>query len=414
MGFLRRRKTEKFLAELDQLGVQMDASAEWPLPNPEAQALRVGAEERLAGLDAPMPAAWAQTGLDLTNLHDEVADHEHDAWAFTDALMVGYYVRAEQLARGNAVPPDAELSARLNVPDPVAAARARLETVRELAHTIGTRSGLADETWQAVRSWTRLHGLRRSRERARQAGGPLAIPSPVPYEEAFDAGYALHYAQEAADSDAEPVALTRGPLARGDAAPAPADEVELPTVDSRADAEGLLMATEDLFVTLAAPSRLAIAALQVIMQSSGIGHDDPYYGAYVGIALFGYACRMTQHLDVDDHGAILDQLLYDRDGNIDWDAIAGQPERLGAMAQWVADLAGDPDTVPHLLGATPHGWQRFVEVAAGQLRLNLRSNGMPRRALPDDSLITEFLRLGYATRLLDEAAGEQPLFKHER
>jgi hypothetical protein len=412
MGFLRRRRTEKWLAEIDDSRL-VDALEGPPLSDPEAQGLRAGAETRVTGPEAPMPAAWAQTGLDLTNLHDDVGDHERDGWAFTDALLVGYYVRAAQLAAG-AAPPDAGLSAMLADPDPVAAAQKRLDVVRELAEGIAATSGLPDETWQEIRSWARWHGLRRSGERARAAGAYPAIPAAVPYEEAFDAGHALHYAQEAGDPGAEPVALTSGPLVRGDAVDHAADDdVDLPPVDSRADAEALLIATEELFVNLAAPSRLAVAALQAITRSGGITEDDPYYGAYVGIALFGYACRMSQDLDIDDDGAITEQVLYDPDGNVDYDAIAEQPERLGAMAQWVLDHSSDPGAVPELLGATPRGWQKFVELAARQLRLNLRRNGMPRRALPDDSLITDFLRLGYATRLLDEAAGERPMFKHE-
>jgi hypothetical protein len=49
-----------------------------------------------------------------------------------------------------------------------------------------------------------------------------------------------------------------------------------------------------------------------------------------------------------------------------------------------------------------------------QLHHNLRRNGTARRALPGHDAVAEFLLLGYACRLLDEAVGEQPLFKHDR
>ncbi len=56
----------------------------------------------------------------------------------------------------------------------------------------------------------------------------------------------------------------------------------------------LLQDAEAVFVALGAPSRLGTALVTLALNGVGFDEQTPGYGAYLGSALMGYACRMAQ------------------------------------------------------------------------------------------------------------------------
>lgn len=178
----------------------------------------------------------------------------------------------------------------------------------------------------------------------------------------------------------------------------------------------MLQAAEERFVELGAPSRLGTVLLNACAASMGVGEDSPAYGIVAGASLMGYSCRLaTPARPVTDNiaGAIEDQLIFGDAGELDYEAMADDSERFGRLLEFTATLADNPDAIATLADATPGAWQAFATTATYQLHRNLVANGLPKRALPSGEQLENVLRLGYAIRLVDEIAGEQPMRKDQ-
>lgn len=177
----------------------------------------------------------------------------------------------------------------------------------------------------------------------------------------------------------------------------------------------MLQGAEDVFVTIGAPSRLGTVLVSTCLGGMGVEEGDPLYGVGAGAALMGYACRMADPAgQLPDHVAssIEAELLFDKQDTIDYDALAAEPDRLSKLLEFAATLADDPDAIAALAVSTPDAWQAFATTATYQLHKNLARNGLPKRLLPSIQSIENLLRLGYAVRLIDEIAGEQPALKN--
>ncbi|MGH2798688.1 MAG: hypothetical protein ACRDM0_13675 [Thermoleophilaceae bacterium] len=178
----------------------------------------------------------------------------------------------------------------------------------------------------------------------------------------------------------------------------------------------MLQAAEEVFVTIGAPSRLGTVLVATCLGGMGVEEGDPLYGVAAGAALMGYACRMAhpaRQLPDRMASGIEAELLFDEEDAIDYEALAEESDRLGKLLEFTASLADEPDAIASLAGCTPNAWQAFATTATYQLHRNLARNGLPKRLLPPSESVENLLRLGYAVRLIDEIAGEQPAPKSD-
>jgi hypothetical protein len=181
---------------------------------------------------------------------------------------------------------------------------------------------------------------------------------------------------------------------------------------TRADRErglDLLQDAEELFVGIRAPSRLGTAVLSVLMVGMGFDEQNPSYGALLGAALLGYACRMGQPSPPrpeNELARIERHLPRTLEGGLDHDVFAEEPDRLRGLVDYVIEL--DDERFQRLLGNSPEAWAVFSSTATMQLHKNLARNGMRRRQLPDPELLQGLLAIGYPVRVIDEVAGESP------
>lgn len=183
------------------------------------------------------------------------------------------------------------------------------------------------------------------------------------------------------------------------------------TEDEREQGMDMLKAAEDLFVELGAPSRLGTTLFTTCAASMGVDEDSPAFGIAAGASLMGYACRMAapaRELPESISGAIKAQLAFTDSGDLDYEELANDPDRLGNVLEYTATLADDAARVAALADATPGAWQAFATTATYQLHKNLAANAVPKGALPSAEAVENLVRLGYAIRLVDELAGEQP------
>jgi hypothetical protein len=179
----------------------------------------------------------------------------------------------------------------------------------------------------------------------------------------------------------------------------------------------LLQATEDVFVELGAPSRLGTALLSAFADGMGVSNASPSYGVLAGASLMGYACRMTapeRDLPAEITGTVEKHLAFDDDGDLNYEAMADDTESLVTLLEYSASLADDQGAIANLAGVTPDGWQAFATTATYQLHKNLLANGLPRRAVPSGEMLEHLMRFGFAIRLVDEVAREEPMYKHEQ
>lgn len=65
----------------------------------------------------------------------------------------------------------------------------------------------------------------------------------------------------------------------------------------------------------------------------------------------------------------------------------------------------------YLAKCSMEAWQAFSVAATMQFHKNLARNGMARRDLLPPGDVENLLAVGYALRVLDEAAGQEPLMK---
>jgi hypothetical protein len=186
---------------------------------------------------------------------------------------------------------------------------------------------------------------------------------------------------------------------------------------SEADRErgmDMLEAAEAVFVGLGAPSRLGTALFSAAASGMGVDDENTVYGVAAGASLMGYACRMAEpasELPKADRRAIADQLVFTDSGELDYDAIVDEPERLGRLLELTGSVADDRAGIAALAGASEGAWAAFSTTATYQLHRNLVRNGVPKRLLPPHNALENLLRLGYAIRVIDEVAGEVPADK---
>jgi len=186
------------------------------------------------------------------------------------------------------------------------------------------------------------------------------------------------------------------------------------TEDEREHGMDMLQAAESVFVELGAPSRLGTALFATCVHGMGVAEDSPAYGVAAVASLMGYACRMAspgRDVPANIAGAIESQLVFTDAGEMDYEVMANDPDRLGALIEYTATLADNPAAIAALADATGGAWQAFATTATFQLHKNLVANGLAKRALPPGEGLENLLRLGYAIRLIDEVAGEQPIRK---
>lgn len=186
---------------------------------------------------------------------------------------------------------------------------------------------------------------------------------------------------------------------------------------SEADRErgmDMLEAAEAVFVGLSTPSRLGTALFSAAAGSMGVDDESPLYGVAAGASLMGYACRMAEPANEPPEriaNSIADQLVFTDSGDLDYDAIADEPERLGRLLEFTGTVADDRAGIAALAGASEDAWVAFSTTATYQLHKNLVRNGLPKRLLPPQDALENLLRLGYAIRVVDEVAGEVPANK---
>lgn len=182
--------------------------------------------------------------------------------------------------------------------------------------------------------------------------------------------------------------------------------------DDRGRGLDLLQDAEKVFVGIAAPSRLGVALFSVALSGLGISVNDDAYGAYVGVMLMGYACRMGQPeppVPDDEVGRISEHLYRLEDGHLAYNALSNDLDAVERIADYVVSL--DARRLTRLAGTSPEGWIVFCRMASMQLHRNLVRNGMRDRELPDPETMIRQLGYGYVTRFVDEVAGEKPLAK---
>jgi hypothetical protein len=176
----------------------------------------------------------------------------------------------------------------------------------------------------------------------------------------------------------------------------------------------MLEAAEAVFIGLGAPSRLGTALFSAAASGMGLDDESPLYGVAAGASLMGYACRMAEpanELPERMADVITDQLVFADSGELDYEAISDEPERLGRLLELTGSAADDRAAIAALAGASEGAWAAFSTTATYQLHKNLVRNGVPKRLLPPHDTLENLLRLGYAIRLIDEVAGEVPADK---
>jgi hypothetical protein len=430
MGFFGRRRAAKLETELGRVGDTADQRVDLPLNDPTAQELRTAVEQRLEA-DWQMPAFWSQVGLDYANARDDV-NNEEDAWAFTDSLVLGYVLRRVEAERSDARPIPSDIAMRLGEADPRDRRRAAVETAADVATNRMSEIRILDaDAWYEFDYWAWQFNCRRSRGRRREVFersgfGSAAIPANVDYGAGLAFGYALRCCEEVSDFGVEkPPAVPATPPVpstdTGEDAGAPPralssatdfDPTDSSHLGTTSSAEDLLVRTEAIFVGIRAPSRLGVAITVVALKGQGVEEGHPQYAAATGVVLFGYAVRMAQESSVPlpgEESGVLNSLPHRADGALDHDLITTDAAALDQLLDSVGTLADDQARVLRVLGVTLAIWSQFAELAADQLRRNLRRNGVQRRFLPSPQGVENLMRLGCAMRIVDELAGESPL-----
>ncbi|HST55277.1 MAG TPA: hypothetical protein VLJ42_05200 [Solirubrobacteraceae bacterium] len=173
----------------------------------------------------------------------------------------------------------------------------------------------------------------------------------------------------------------------------------------------MLEAAERVFVTIGAPSQLGTALVSTAIKSAGFQEETPSYGQ--AAAMMGYACRMAQgrEVPVEIVAVIHVQLPRGTDGRIDNEHLAEDPEKIGRLLEYLAEMAHDREAIAALAGCSLGAWHGFSATGTMQLHKNLVKNGLSRRQLLSEETVENLLRLGYSLRVMDEVAGEEPLAK---
>ena len=188
-------------------------------------------------------------------------------------------------------------------------------------------------------------------------------------------------------------------------------DVEL-TVSASADSveQGLhlLRCAAGVLPELGAPSPLGTILFTATFAGAG---DSRGRGISAAIALLGYACRLTQppRLPPDEATAeISSALAFTRTGELDYELLAVEPARIGALIEHTAALASTSHDTVSLTGCSEEAWTAFTEAATCHLRKTFVRHGVDAEEVPFGHAFERLLRLGYAVRIVDEIARERP------
>jgi hypothetical protein len=426
MGFFANRRMRKIEESMEFWDRARASHGPLRIGDDYVQELEARTQE-LLDQGAFMPPFWAQVGIDLANEAD--LDHEEEHSAFTDTVVTGYALRLAEAATGRARPAPADIGVRLTqAGDCDRPAVARRTVVDVAAGRIPEIFSADEKAWDDFEHWSRRTNVKRSADRRQArfdaAGIRMKAVGPrIDYERALTYGYAICCCQEVAGfAEVASVALTEGMLddpglgqAEDDANDATRPTEPLPD-DPRAIVDDLLSRTEDVFVTLGAPGRVGVAVTGALLASMGVPEDHPQYGVAAGAALFGYALRVAQSagcaLPEQTRNRIADNLVFGADGAVNHEALANDDGgSLIAVLEQAAAMADDLDELLALIAVRREVWERFSPLAAEALTWNLQRHGVKRRHIPPPDGIENLIRLGVATRVIDEAAGEEPLLK---
>ena len=185
-----------------------------------------------------------------------------------------------------------------------------------------------------------------------------------------------------------------------------------PTVSASADSveQGLhlLRCAAGVLPELGAPSPLGTILFTATYAGAGDGRGR---GISAAIALLGYACRLTQppRLPPEDAAAeISSALAFTRTGELDYELLAVEPARIGALIEHTAALASTSHDTTSLTGCSEEAWTAFTEAAAHHLGKTFVRHGVDAEEMPLPHAFERLLRLGYAVRIVDEIARERP------
>ena len=176
---------------------------------------------------------------------------------------------------------------------------------------------------------------------------------------------------------------------------------------SAAGAELMAGATRVL-PTLGAPSPLGTVVFSVCANRIEISGAR---GIAVGHALMGYACRAGDAVRprAGRHVAeFASELLFTRGGDVDYALFLERPAQIEVLADRVGLLAATPLSVAEAGVKSVDGWRAFERDAVARLRMHFLRRGALPTELPTDRQARHLVRLGFALRLLDEAAAESP------
>ena len=177
---------------------------------------------------------------------------------------------------------------------------------------------------------------------------------------------------------------------------------------ARAAGAELMEGATRVLPTLGAPSPLGTVVFAVCANRIEISGTR---GIAIGHALMGYACRVGDAVSprAGRHIAELaGELLFTRGGEVDYALFLERPAQIEALADRVIRLAATPVSVAEagLLGVDV--WRAFERDSVTRLRKHFLRRGASPSELPIDRQARHLVRLGFALRLLDEAAAESP------
>ena len=189
-------------------------------------------------------------------------------------------------------------------------------------------------------------------------------------------------------------------------------DVELTTVGANADSaeQGLhlLRCAAGVLPELGAPSPLGTILFTAAFAGAGDGRGR---GISAAIALLGYACRLTQPPRLPPEQAVAEissALAFTRTGELDYEVLAVEPARIGALIEHTAALASTSHDTASLTGCSQDTWTAFTEAATHHLGKAFVRHGVDAEEVPLPHAFERLLRLGYAVRIVDEIARERP------
>lgn len=104
-------------------------------------------------------------------------------------------------------------------------------------------------------------------------------------------------------------------------------------------------------------------------------------------------------------------MAIDAAGELNYDVLAGRPERVTALLELTCEIAADTLLIESLSGVSTRAWRSFSDAAIYRLSRNLGAEGVPRNDFPGWETLEDLVRFGYALGFLEEAVGERPALR---